>query len=77
MPLSKGQILRQRYRIDAPLGEGGMGAVYRATDLTFNTPVAIKENRAARPESAAQFAREAGILHRLRHANLPLSLIHI
>jgi hypothetical protein len=71
MALSVGQELQGRYRIDALLGQGGMGAVYRATDLRFGTPVAVKENRIASPESQRQFSREAELLHRLRHPNLP------
>ncbi len=63
--------MQQRYRIEALLGEGGMGAVYRALDLSLNLPVAIKENRMLTPESQRQFGREAGILARLRHPNLP------
>jgi hypothetical protein len=71
MPLTIGQVLQDRYRIDALLGQGGMGAVYCATDLRFGTRVAIKENRMASPESLKQFEREAELLHRLRHPNLP------
>jgi WD40 repeat protein/tetratricopeptide (TPR) repeat protein len=76
MPLHTGQVLQDRYHIDALLGQGGMGAVYRATDLRFNAPVAIKENRMVTPESQKQFAREAGLLYRLRHANLPRVIDH-
>jgi hypothetical protein len=45
MPLSNLQVIHNnRYGIDALLGQGGMGAVYRAMDLSLNIPVAIKEN---------------------------------
>jgi Tol biopolymer transport system component len=71
MPLQTGQVLEQRYRIEALLGQGGMGAVYRAIDLKFNTPVALKENLTITPDSQRQFTREAGLLHQLRHPNLP------
>lgn len=71
MPPNAGLVLQGRYRIEYLLGQGGMGAVYCGTDLRFNTPVAIKENRLVTRESKKQFAREAGLLHRLRHPNLP------
>ena len=72
MPLSAGQFLHnQRYRIDALLGQGGMGAVYRAWDISLNIPVAIKENLDSSPEAQKQFGREAQILARLAHPNLP------
>jgi serine/threonine protein kinase len=71
MPLHSGQVLQDRYRIDVLLGQGGMGAVYRATDLRFHAAVAIKENLEVSPEAQKQFAREAGLLHQLRHPNLP------
>ena len=71
MPLSSGHVLNNRYRVERLLSQGGMGAVYYATDLTFSTPVAIKENLEVSPDAQKQFAREAGLLHQLRHPNLP------
>lgn len=72
MSLSIGQVIHNnRYRIDTLLGQGGMGAVYRAWDMSLNIPVAIKENLDASPEAQNQFGREAHILARLSHPNLP------
>jgi serine/threonine protein kinase len=76
MSLNPGQMLEGRYRIDDLLGHGGMGSVYRASDLRFNAKVAIKENRMANPESQRQFAREAHLLYQLRHPNLPRVIDH-
>jgi serine/threonine-protein kinase len=76
MPLTTGQILQQRYRVDAELGAGGMGAVYRGLDLRFNAAVAIKENKMVTGDAQRQFAREAGLLYRLRHPNLPRVIDH-
>jgi serine/threonine protein kinase len=71
MALSVGQVLNNRYRIDLLLGQGGMGAVYRAWDWNLNMQVAIKENLDASPRAYNQFSREAQILSRLHHPNLP------
>ena len=71
MPLTIGQLLNNRYRIDVLLGQGGMGAVYRALDLNLNIAVAVKENQDASPEAQRQFAREASMLAGLSHPNLP------
>lgn len=46
----EGQILSRRYLVGASLGEGGMGTVYRATDLRTGGTVAVK---IVRPELAA------------------------
>ena len=76
MTLTPGTVLENRYRIDALLGEGGMGAVYRAWHLGLDQPVAVKENRMANPASGRQFAREAKMMARLRHPNLPRVIDH-
>ena len=64
------------YRVTAKLGEGGMGAVYRATDTKLNRDVAIKilpDAFASDAERMARFAREAQVLASLNHPNIPPS----
>src|SRR3954447_26310070 len=61
------------YRIVSKLGEGGMGAVYRATDTRLNRDVAIKvlpDAFAADAGRMARFEREAQILASLNHPNI-------
>ena len=61
------------YRIVSKLGEGGMGAVYRATDTKLNREVAIKVLPAALVEDTARmarFEREAQLLASLNHPNI-------
>jgi hypothetical protein len=61
------------YRITGKLGEGGMGAVYRATDTKLNRDVAIKvlpDALAKDPERMTLFAREAQVLASLNHPNI-------
>ncbi len=67
--LGRGMVLQGRYRIDALRGCGGFGAVYRATDLQTQSPIAIKENHQHR--TFQRFEREAKLLTRLSHPNLP------
>ncbi len=71
MPLQPGTILENRYRVDGLLGQGGMGAVYRALDQRLRMTVALKENTMVTPEAREQFEREALVLARLHHSNLP------
>ena len=59
--LAPGSVLAERYRIEALLGVGGMGVVYRATDLSLQVPVAIKLLRpelAQRSEAFDRFRQE-------------------
>ena len=61
------------YRISGKLGEGGMGAVYRATDTKLNREVAIKvlpDAFASDPDRLARFTREAQVLASLNHPNV-------
>ncbi len=56
MPLAAGAILRGRYRIDALLGQGGMGAVHRAWDMNLKMPVAVKVNYSSNGLTARTFS---------------------
>jgi eukaryotic-like serine/threonine-protein kinase len=61
------------YEITAPIGEGGMGQVYRATDTALGRQVAIKilpDAFAADPERFARFEREAKTLASLNHPHV-------
>src|SRR3954452_3449517 len=61
------------YRITSKLGEGGMGAVYRATDTTLNRDVALQDLPPVFAEDAdrmGRFAREAQVLASLNHPNI-------
>jgi hypothetical protein len=76
MPLAPGQILRDRYRIDALIGQGGMGAVYDGWDASLHIRVAIKENQIFTEAAQRQFEREARLLAALKHPNLPRVIDH-
>jgi len=67
-----GRTIGAKYRIDALLGRGGMGRVYRATDVGLDRPVAVKMLDSALltdPTMAKRFQREARAATRLRHPN--------
>lgn len=63
-----GNVLRQRYRLDREIGRGGMGVVYRGTDLELEREVAIK----VLPEAGVADARE----RLLREARATAALNH-
>ncbi len=78
-PLLPGRILRERYKICQVVGRGGMGCVYQAEDLRLDGRLcAVKEiqpdptaDEEARAQTHEQFRREASVLARLDHPNLP------
>src|SRR5579859_3571972 len=71
MPLQIDSLLNDRYRIKGVLGQGGMGAVYLATDESLGVPCAVKENLNLSPETDRMFRREANLLAGLRYSSLP------
>lgn len=65
-----GRTLAGRYRLDAPIGQGAFGAVFRATHLELEQPVAVKVLMSAGADGEtviARFRREAQMQSRLRH----------
>jgi eukaryotic-like serine/threonine-protein kinase len=78
-PLRAGEVLRNRYRISRIIGQGGMGSIYLADDLRLEGRLcALKEVEHDRTlpadllkEAREQFLREATVLARLDHPNLP------
>jgi serine/threonine protein kinase len=67
-----GTVIEQRYHLDAELGRGRMGIVYRAHDLPNNRDVAIKVINvgAANTLAREQFLREAQITAQLNHPHI-------
>jgi len=71
-PLAPGSNVAH-YRLVSRLGEGGMGAVYLADDLTLGRRVALKvlpESMAADPERMLRFMQEARLASALSHPNV-------
>ena len=69
--IETGTLLQNRYRVNRQVGQGGMGAVYVATDERFQSTVAIKRTFFDDPALKKAFEREAHLLNRLRHPALP------
>ncbi len=69
--IEPGTILQERYRIEKQIGQGGMGAVFVATDERFGSTVAIKETLFDDENLQKAFEREARLLNSLKHSALP------
>jgi serine/threonine-protein kinase len=71
--VTRGALIGGRYRVLAPLGRGGMGAVYRAHDEVLDEDVALKILRpevAGTPEMAARFRSEIKLARKVSHWNV-------
>jgi serine/threonine protein kinase len=69
--LAPDTLLQNRYLVVKQIGQGGMGAVYIATDQRFGSTVALKETFFDDPSLRRAFEREARLLNHLRHPALP------
>lgn len=67
------RLLTSRYRLEQRLGRGGMGTVYKATDISLERSVAVKlirEDLITSSEAAERFRREAKAAASFAHPNL-------
>jgi serine/threonine-protein kinase len=70
---SEGSVVRGKYRILSKVGQGGMGAVYKALHLKFDQVRALKvmsKDLAADQDFVKRFEREAILMSKLQHANV-------
>lgn len=74
--LEAGTILQERYEVLKPIGQGGMGAVYLASDHRLGSTVALKETFFNDPVLLSAFKREARLLAGLKHAAMPKVIDH-
>lgn len=73
----KPRVLDGRYQIDAKLGAGGQGRVYRGRDLVTQRPVALKlmdQGKEDDPELVARFVQEGRLAARIRDPHLVAAL---
>ncbi|MGE0785299.1 MAG: serine/threonine-protein kinase [Sandaracinaceae bacterium] len=71
--LGPGAVIAGRYVIEALIGRGGMGAVYRARQEQLDRTVALKvllPEHGANPGARARFEREARVASQLRHPHV-------
>src|SRR3954465_8000695 len=64
---SAGELFAGRYRMIARVGRGTMGDVWRADDLTLQTPVALKLMRSASAQDRDRILQEVRLARRITH----------
>lgn len=63
-------VLPGKFRFESRIGSGGMGVVYRGSDLSLGRPVAVKTLRRVSPEDAMRLRREARTAAAVSHRHL-------
>lgn len=76
MLLSKNTLLQNRYLIEGLIAQGGMGAVYQATDQRLGNTVALKQILIRDDHMRDVLEREARLLANLQHPVLPVVSDH-
>jgi serine/threonine protein kinase len=72
-PLEPGAVIANRYQIEAVMGQGGSGVVFRAWDRVLGEPIAMKilhGERAAERSWIKRLAREVKVARAIRHPNV-------
>ncbi len=68
--LFPGEVFAGRYEVQAPLGRGGMGAVYRVLDRKLDEIVALKLLTLGTERAVERFLREVRLARRVTHPNV-------
>ncbi len=71
--LRSGSVIAERYRLERPIGTGGMATIWEGTHLALNRPVAVKFIDIAGPNTPKmreRFLREARVAAAVRHRNV-------
>jgi hypothetical protein len=76
MELAAGVLIRERYRLERLIGQGGMGVVWAGEDVVAHGPVALKflQDGAGDPDAAKRLMREARAVSAVRHPNVVQTL---
>src|SRR5262245_8599938 len=72
--LRPGDVVRQKYRLEHVVGEGGMAVVFKAWHLRLDQPVALKFLRpetARHPDAVQRFVREAQAISKMEGSHVP------
>lgn len=69
-PLAVGELFAERYEIEAMVGRGGMGAVYRVRDVKLDETVALKLLTLSGQQAVERFLTEVRLARRVTHPNV-------